>query len=305
MRQLTLCRRAFTLIELLVVLGIVALVLALLLPAVQAARESARRAGCASNLRQIGVALQLYDGANRSFPSGYLSQTASDGSDVGPGWGWGTLLLDCLEENPLRGLVQVNLPIAAAVNSESRLRQVSSYRCPSDAADPAWSAFSAWGDVGPSPASKICDIASANYVAMFGNRELGSLGTGMFFRNSHVRTRDIRDGTTTTIAIGERSHSLGKSTWVGAVPGAMLGLVTVEGCVAIEDGSGMVLGHAKPGGRHGDSTNELAMFSSEHTAGVHFLFADNHVAMLSREIDGNILESLSTRAGNELVVVPR
>jgi prepilin-type N-terminal cleavage/methylation domain-containing protein len=305
MRQLTRCRRAFTLVELLVVVGIVALLLALLLPAVQAARESARRTGCASNLRQISVALQLYDGVNRSFPSGYISQVASDGSDAGPGWGWATLLLDHLEENTLRGQLLLNLPIAAPANSESRLVQVSPYSCPSDAADPFWSAFGAWGDVGPSPASRICDIASANYVAMFGNRELGSLGTGMFFRNSHVRLRDIHDGATTTIATGERSHSLGKSTWVGAVQGAMLGLVTVEGCVAVEDGSGMVLGHAKQGGRHGDSTNELGMFSSDHPAGVHFLFADSHVAMLSREMDGKVFESLSTRAGNEVVVVPQ
>jgi prepilin-type N-terminal cleavage/methylation domain-containing protein len=304
MRQSSRRRRAFSLVELLAVVGIVALLLACLLPAVQAARESARRTACANNLRQIGLAIRHYEEVNRSFPSGYISQSSTDWAEIGPGWGWAALLFDRLEENATRARLALNLPIEAPLNADGRLATISLYVCPAETAGPTWSAFGAWGDFGPSPQSRICDVASANYVAMFGNRELGSVGTGVFFRNSHVRLRDIADGATSTIAVGERSHSLGKATWLGTVTGALLGRVPLGGDVEVEHGSGMVLGHTKRGGSPGDVANELGTFSSEHAGGIHFLFADIHLAMLSREIDGKVLESLSTRAGNEVLGTP-
>src|SRR5262249_24887015 len=92
--------RAFTLIELLVVISIIGLLMALLLPAVQSAREAGRRAQCVNNLKQLGAALHNYEGTHHAFPSGYVSDFRPDGADTGPGWGWAAMLLPQIEQKP-------------------------------------------------------------------------------------------------------------------------------------------------------------------------------------------------------------
>jgi prepilin-type N-terminal cleavage/methylation domain-containing protein/prepilin-type processing-associated H-X9-DG protein len=295
-------RIGFTLVELLAVIAIIGLLVGFLLPAVQAARESARRTQCSNNLRQIGIALQTYEGSSRSLPSGYISQFLSDGTDTGPGWGWAALLLNNLEENNLRGQLILDRPIEDPANAQTRVQAVSVYLCPSDSVPPVWSALK---EVDPIAANKICDVASANYVGMFGDAEPGIDGSGLFFRNSHVRFREVTDGTSHTIAVGERSHLLGEATWIGSVTGAVLapgaGDTDGIGAFEIEHGSSMVLGHAGERKSPGDPTSDVNQFYSQHPGGVSFVFADAHVAFLTMEMDYKVFKALATRAGGEIV----
>ena len=120
-------RRAFTLVELLVVIAISGMLIALLLPAVQAAREVARRAQCLNNLKQVGVATQGYHDVFRAFPPGYVSGADAAGNDTGPGWGWTSFLLPQMEETSAQQRLDFNLPIEHPVNSAGRLLSVSSF----------------------------------------------------------------------------------------------------------------------------------------------------------------------------------
>src|SRR5687768_201165 len=94
-------RRAFTLIELLVVIAIIGILVALLLPAVQQAREAARRTQCKNNLKQLGLALHNYHDQHKLLPPGYVSDYTTAGTDTGPGWGWAAMILPQIDQGPL------------------------------------------------------------------------------------------------------------------------------------------------------------------------------------------------------------
>ncbi|HTU25419.1 MAG TPA: DUF1559 domain-containing protein [Pirellulales bacterium] len=289
----------FTLIELLAVIAIIGLLIALLLPAVQSAREAARRSQCTNNLKQIGLALENYESYKKVFPSGYVSQYTANGTDTGPGWGWATLILPMLEETALANQLNLNLPIENAANSPAITTPLSEYLCPSEEREPVWAAMSQSGG------TKICDVAEAAYVAMFGTTEPGIDGNGMFFRNSTVHVREITDGSTQTIAAGERADVLGEATWVGSVTGAYLAPDPLDndgiGIFEQEEGSTMVLGQSGEGKSPGDPTGEPDMFYSLHPGGVNFVFADGHVTFLMNTMDPQLFQALCIRAGGEVI----
>jgi prepilin-type processing-associated H-X9-DG protein/prepilin-type N-terminal cleavage/methylation domain-containing protein len=294
--------RAFTLIELLVVIAIIAVLIALLLPAVQAAREAARRTQCVNNLKQIGLALASYESTHRVFPPGYVSAFDASGTDTGPGWGWATLLLPQMEQTPLFGSINFSLGIEQPGSLTSRLTTVGVYLCPSDSVKPTWTAFSR--DALGNPIAALCLVAPSNYVGMFGSSDPGIDGDGVFFRNSSVGLRDITDGTSQTITIGERSHDLGEASWVGSVTGAVLFPTDNDGIgyPRAESGPGMILGHTGGGRGPGDPSAEVNQFYSRHSGRVvNFLFADGHVALLKPTINDKTYRALSTRAGGEVV----
>jgi prepilin-type processing-associated H-X9-DG protein len=272
----------------------------LLIPAVQSARDSARRTQCANNLKQIGLALLSHENTRKAFPPGYNSNFDSSGTDTGPGWGWASFILPEMEENAIYRTIQFDLPIEDAMNG-ARVASVASYFCPTDDVQRVWSAKSR--DADGNPIAVICDVAASNYVAMYGTTEPGIDGDGMYFRNSKIRLKDVIDGSSKTLAVGERARKLGNATWVGSVTGAILFPEddNAAGQRHPENSSGMVLGHAGEGIGPGDDGGDVNQFYSLHGAGVNFVFVDGHVTFLPSTIDKKTYLALSTRAGGETV----
>lgn len=295
-------QRGLTLVELLVVIAIIGLLAAILLPAVQAARETARRAQCTNNLKQIGIALQNYHDQSGSLPPGYISGFTSTGDDTGPGWGWASFLLPKVEQKAAYDAIQFSLPIESPANATARLLEFPVYLCPSDSTAKAWWAWTR-DPVTGAPVAQICQVGAANYVGMYGDSEPGVDGNGLFFRNSFIRLRDITDGLSQTIAAGERSHDFGDATWVGSVTGAVLFPDDNNGIgfARPENSTGMVLGHAGEGFGPGDPTADVNQFYSPHGRGVNFLFADGHVRYLPVNTDYRSYPAMSTRASGDVV----
>ena len=295
--------RAFTLIELLVVISIIGVLVALLLPAVQSAREAARRTQCVNNLKQIGLALHNYEGSHQALPPGYVSAFDATGTDLGPGWGWAAMMLPQMEQGATFSALNFSTNIEVAGNLTGRLINIAAFLCPSDRVEPSWPAVDRNLLTG-APIRVICQIAPSNYVGMNGESEPGPDGEGVLFRNSRVAFRDITDGLSATIAVGERSHFLGPATWTGAVTGALLydDDGDAVGTPTVETGPGMVLGHAGEGAGPGANRSEPNQFYSLHAGrGVNFLFADGHVAFLKATMNYKTYLALSTRAGGETI----
>jgi prepilin-type N-terminal cleavage/methylation domain-containing protein/prepilin-type processing-associated H-X9-DG protein len=309
-------RSGFTLIELLVVIAIIAILIALLLPAVQATREQARRAACTNNLKQIGLALANYTDRHGALPPGYQSNYSVNlQREIGPGWGWASMILPDLEQQPLHNTIRFegNLPDPSA--STARLTSLNVFTCPSDQMPRTWTASDSetWLFMGVvySASNPICDVAGSNYVGVFGIGEPGVNGEGVFYRGSFVRLASITDGLSQTICVGERSENLninrGMATWAGAVPGANLWSCapnpfdTDGGTCVREDGSGMILGHTGEGHGPGDPMGDVNQFCSRHGKGCFFLYCDGHVRYLRNEMNYKVYVALSTRNRGEVI----
>jgi prepilin-type N-terminal cleavage/methylation domain-containing protein/prepilin-type processing-associated H-X9-DG protein len=273
-------RRGFTLIELLVVIAIIAVLIALLVPAVQKVREAASRTQCHNNLKQVGLALHGYHDRNKKFPHGYVSGVSA-GQDTGPGWGWAAYLLDDLEQSNVRRQINFALDVTHAANAGPRVQLLPILQCPSDAYVGTFV-----------PDGATVSVAHAAYVACFGDFEIEDnpgAGNGMFYRNSKTRIADIIDGASNTFLVGERSSNLSKATWVGAIAG-------------IDESQALVLGSAD------HPPNDLAAahaedFWSRHALGVNFLFGDGSVRNVHNSIAAATYRALATRAGGEVVAL--
>ncbi len=310
--------RGFTLIELLVVIAVIGVLVALLLPAVQAAREAARRVQCTNNLRQIGLALHNYVQAHGPLPPGYVSNWDTVFlRETGPGWGWASMILPFLEQNPIAAQIDSRRNIQDPAHATVRVVPIAVYLCPSDNMPKTWTASAGLFEVSGGGILQlvypICDVAGANYVGVYGIGEPGVNGTGVFFRNTSVPLAGITDGLSQTMAAGERSYQLikgfGLATWVGAVPGAETwtcdalasGDPDAIGPCVKEDGSGMTLGHTGEGHGPGDPFSDVNQFTSHHGRGANFLFCDGHVTFLSLSMNYATYQALSTRASSEIV----
>jgi prepilin-type N-terminal cleavage/methylation domain-containing protein/prepilin-type processing-associated H-X9-DG protein len=295
-------RRAFTLIELLVVIAIIALLIGLLLPAVQKVREAASRLKCQNNLKQIGLACHNYHDAQKSLPPGYLAlMPYSDGTtDTAPGWGWSAFLLPYLEQDNLYRQINFGQPVPGVAAAQVVLP---GFLCPSDIVPPAPFVVT---DASLSP---LASLAPSSYAATCGpdaSDVADPTGLGVFYRNSRTRLTDITDGTSGTVMIGERAWSQAQGAWAGAPAGAVM-RAGAQNPWPLATGAAptLVLAHNNWVNIRTDADGGLDDFSSNHPGGANLLFADGAVHFVgSITAEGQLhldFQALGTRAGGEVL----
>jgi prepilin-type N-terminal cleavage/methylation domain-containing protein/prepilin-type processing-associated H-X9-DG protein len=302
-RTMASSRRAMTLVELMVAVAIVGLLVGLLLPAVQMAREASHRMQCLNNLKQVTLAMHVYVDRQHTFPPGYISSVLKNLDDGGPGWSWGAMLLPDIEQNALEDQVPFSTPVA---NANVTAISLAAFICPSD------SAFEPTIDI-PSIAdnSLICTMAASSYVACIGTvrptcKICRGAFDGVFGRNRAIAPADITDGLSETIAIGERAFKWSTPALWGVVPGSELIDRLIDGRLAA--GPGYVLGTTFKDGfnleeivddpREDHTLAEI--FGSMHPGGANFSFCDGAVRFIKDSIDPAVMNALSTRAGDPL-----
>lgn len=277
-------RRAFTLVELLVVIAIVGILVALLLPAVQSAREAARRTICLNNLRQLGMALHGYHSSQRELP------TIELGDDF---WSWRLGVMPYLELHSVRSRLDTSMHYVLFLRQTRRepndpgKLDLPSFYC---VTDPHIQTPYHWRQ-------QSIYMPLTNYFGVAGTRRAGASvpWNGVFvsngrheYRNAHqkrIAWKHIRDGLSKTLAIGERGIAKNRYWgWTYAPP--------LEWDAFLYSSNGLAAGAPIP--------EHNAHFWSYHPGGAMFLRADGAAELLAYDMDFQLFQSLGTRNGAEV-----
>jgi len=300
-------RCGFTLVELLVVIAIIGVLVALLLPAVQAAREAARRNQCVNNLKQIGLALQNHHDARRVFPQGCMADKApprttpntwpvtwckSNGTTftpkVGPNAGtasgylgapWTVSILQYLEEGSQLEVIDFGAPFMDATTTvpepnKSLLKRLAIYQCPSatEAVSTYPLATTYLGCQGGGTAQECFGSSSSDVIL----NERSMFSNGILYFGSKVRMKHVTDGTSKVILVGETKHGSGE--WAAS------------GKANNSAAASVVLGTTyQPPNQYPDlpirTHYAMASYSSQHAGGCNFVLADGSVHMITDDIE--------------------
>lgn len=327
----------FTLVELLVSIAIIGLLIALLLPAVQAAREAARRTQCVNNLKQLGLALHNYEAALQAFPAGYLSDRHADPApdpitwDAAPGWGWGALVLPYVEQAAIRSQVSLDQPLWRPEYQTLVTTKLPGFLCPS--ATGGNEAFVVVDESG-APLSKdgrTIELAHSHYVASHGQEscwgdmsgpdggfdgDTSRIADGPFYRNSQVRIKDVTDGLSNTVFLGEHTSLLSDKTWVGALPGAFVHPKLESPDNAPESAATLVFAHSGPAAGETDAlgnpiihppnfpTLHVCQMQSEHPGGANLMMGDASVRFIADGVHLETYAAMTSIAEEEVVDAP-
>ena len=299
---------AFTLVELLVVITIIGILIALLLPAVQAAREAARRLQCQNNLKQLGLALHNYHETSNSFPAAAAVNIPIHCDPVTldcRGTSLYVVLLPFIEQLGLEGKYDYNMNWIEWVDAYPELAntRLAVYQCPSDDRSQEYPSQRVYfGVYGGKPPRAAHNFRGDVYI------------DGLFVMNRWRRVADVRDGTASTFAIGESVHpakwGLGPGYGDGNVGGPVVWWLG-DACKLPDcSPANMSLGRVARGTKWPINTNLMPMaddeendapFGSFHGGGTHFVFADGHVDFINDSIDLNVYQALGSIDGGETI----
>lgn len=308
------CRGGFSLIELIIVIGLIGILLGLLLPAVQHARESAARASCQNNMRQIGLALHNYHDIYGRLPPYKAQDRTLHTSDPESMLSWMALILPQMERENLwkqsRNACQVDRNPSHNPPHIGYATVVPSYLCPTDSrlfsplTTPSGdvAAFTSYIGVSGSP---VGGTKSSSGVSLRLQVAPGVLG-----QFPGIRITDIRDGTSQTIMVGERPppDSLQAGRWYTRLfnrepaPGPDV-FMSIPPAGLIDDPECSVRGAGFGPGRSDNPCDRYQLWSF-HAGGANFLFADGSVRFLSHKAGAAVLPALATRNGGEQVNLP-
>jgi prepilin-type processing-associated H-X9-DG protein len=257
--------RGITLVELLVVIGILGVLVGMLLPAIQSARESARRAQCGSNLKNIGLALANFHNARKSFPLGSDARSGTEHA-------WSSRILPFLEEDALARQINYQQPWdAPGANLAAADQDVAVYICPSSVFD------------SPGKQDYGGVIGTSLLPLPMGYGPQAAFGCGILIvsgpqQSQPIRAAQITDGLSTTLCVGESADSR---------DGAANRWACGRNCFAQTDDQ--------------IHNGDLGGLFSHHPSGAHGLFADGHVRLLTDDISEQVLGAICTRNGAEVI----
>jgi prepilin-type N-terminal cleavage/methylation domain-containing protein/prepilin-type processing-associated H-X9-DG protein len=300
--QKSTARAGFTLIELLVVIAIIAILIGLLLPAVQKVREAAQRVQCENNLHQIVIALNAHLTEKGYFPPAYASRIQPpklNNGDTSPGWGWGTFILPYLGEDPLYSGLNTRVPFGGTgspstvtpsmVPNMLSQTHVKTFRCPSD--------------LGPDLNPVRQNHAMSNYRAIAGVPKTPGEFTyftanldmhGIMYQNSKVRAEDVSDGMSETLIVGECRYEGPNGKWATLWAG-MTGFDST-GAIRISD----VMWYLDESASEVNGTAHQAI-GSYHKGGCNCAFADGSVRFFREGGNVAILKWLGGRNDGTVV----
>lgn len=288
-------RRGFTLVELLVSIAIIGILIAILLPAVQFAREAARLASCRNHLRQIGLAFHQYEGQRKAYPPSSTTFIENGIWSSSPQsyhlHSWASLILPHLEQGNLHSLVDYRASSLDAANRAAASTIVPVYRCPSYVG-PDYSQESRYVQLSPA-------FALRNYVALGATTidKLWKEPDGAIYWQAETRPRDLVDGLSHTFFLAE-TREQNAAVWIDGSTASLSSLIYDPNSATFSD-SVVSLNYQPYYPSGGQGIDCLWGPSSMHPAGALHLLADGSVQFIKDSIESEIYEALTTRAGGE------
>jgi prepilin-type N-terminal cleavage/methylation domain-containing protein len=302
-------RRGFTQIELMVVIAIIAVLIALLLPAVQQAREAARRTQCKNNMKQLGLALHNYESSSRVFPpsststfgKGAWQYTAGSTDPTMHLHSFASLILPYVDSGNLYNNLNYNVSSLDPANRTLASTILPFYKCPSYAGTPY-----STDNIYKAGAINSATYALRNYVAMGAKTVLGLSGAipaeGIMYPLSTTGFRDITDGSSNTIMLAE-TRDQGAPVWIdgSAATVAARWFNPLAGPPYAGTSSAINYKPYYQAAMAGGGIDQIYGPSSQHTGGAHHLMGDGAVRFISENIDVVVYDSLVSRNGGEVI----